>query len=68
MTIIHHPSPNFEPRTGSVIDMLVLHYTGMVDGASALARLCDPEAKVSASNRRSAVTKESPALSAICCA
>ncbi|TAN78985.1 MAG: N-acetylmuramoyl-L-alanine amidase [Magnetospirillum sp.] len=48
MTPIPHPSPNFEPRHGSVIDMLVLHYTGMADGPSALARLCDPEAKVSA--------------------
>jgi len=27
--------------------MIVLHYTGMKDGAAALARLCDPEAKVS---------------------
>lgn len=27
--------------------MVVLHYTGMTDGPSALARLCDPEAKVS---------------------
>ncbi len=31
-----------------VIDMLVLHYTGMEDAGSALARLCDPAAKVSA--------------------
>ncbi|WP_136161763.1 N-acetylmuramoyl-L-alanine amidase [Sphingomonas flavalba] len=28
--------------------MIVLHYTGMVDAASAIARLCDPAAKVSA--------------------
>jgi N-acetylmuramoyl-L-alanine amidase len=28
--------------------MLVLHYTGMPDGPSALARLCDPAAQVSA--------------------
>ena len=28
--------------------MLVLHYTGMQDAASALARLCDPAAQVSA--------------------
>ncbi len=41
-------SPNFEPRKGGAIDMIVLHYTGMADGASALARLCDPAAKVSA--------------------
>ncbi|MDO8607095.1 MAG: N-acetylmuramoyl-L-alanine amidase [Phaeospirillum sp.] len=48
MTPIQHPSPNFEPRHGAVIDMLVLHYTGMPDGPSALARLCDAEARVSA--------------------
>lgn len=48
MTILR-PSPNFEPRPqGSVIDMLVLHYTGMRSGQAALDRLCDPEAKVSA--------------------
>ena len=28
--------------------MIVLHYTGMQDGPSAIDRLCDPEAKVSA--------------------
>jgi len=28
--------------------MLVLHYTGMRDGRSALARLCDPDSRVSA--------------------
>ncbi|WP_414903308.1 N-acetylmuramoyl-L-alanine amidase [Sphingomonas flavalba] len=28
--------------------MIVLHYTGMADAASAIARLCDPTAKVSA--------------------
>jgi N-acetylmuramoyl-L-alanine amidase len=39
-------SPNHnERRTG--IDMLVLHYTGMPDAASALARLTDPRAEVS---------------------
>lgn len=27
--------------------MIILHYTGMESGAAALARLCDPEAKVS---------------------
>jgi N-acetylmuramoyl-L-alanine amidase len=42
-------SPNCDPRPeGGVIDMLVLHYTGMPTGAQALARLCDPAAKVSA--------------------
>jgi N-acetylmuramoyl-L-alanine amidase len=41
------PSPNWDERTLPV-SMLVLHYTGMVDAASALDRLTDPEAKVSA--------------------
>lgn len=43
------PSPNFNDRPpGVVIDTLVLHYTGMRIGEEALARLCDPQAKVSA--------------------
>lgn len=47
--MILHPSPNFEPRpAGTPIDMLVLHYTGMISGPAALERLCDPAAKVSA--------------------
>ncbi len=42
-------SPNHGPRpSGCVIDMLILHYTGMPDAAGALERLCDPEARVSA--------------------
>ena len=41
------PSPNFDARRGPP-DMVVLHYTGMADGASARDRLCDPEAEVSA--------------------
>jgi N-acetylmuramoyl-L-alanine amidase len=44
--IIDCPSPNFDERD-LPITMLVLHYTGMVDAASAIARLRDPEAKVS---------------------
>jgi N-acetylmuramoyl-L-alanine amidase len=40
------PSPNFDERTLPVT-MLVLHYTGMADAASAIQRLIDPEAKVS---------------------
>ncbi len=47
MTIIDAPSPNFDARALPV-SMIVLHYTGMADGASAIARLRDPEAKVSA--------------------
>ena len=47
--VTDHPSPNFGSRPeGIVIDMLVIHYTGMPTGAAALRRLCDPSAKVSA--------------------
>ncbi len=45
--IIDTQSPNFDERALPVT-MVVLHYTGMQDAASAIARLCDPEAKVSA--------------------
>ena len=41
------PSPNFDDRALPV-SMLVLHYTGMPDAASAIARLTDAQAKVSA--------------------
>jgi len=44
--VILAPSPNFDDRPGAV-DFLVLHYTGMVSAEAALARLCDPAAKVS---------------------
>ena len=40
-------SPNHDGRNAA-IDMVVLHYTGMASAAAALARLCDPVAKVSA--------------------
>lgn len=40
-------SPNHDVRAGDVVDILILHYTGMASGAAAEARLCDPEAKVS---------------------
>jgi N-acetylmuramoyl-L-alanine amidase len=47
--IIHHPSPNWNERPhGSVIDTVVLHYTGMESGEAALGRLCDAAAEVSA--------------------
>jgi len=46
MEFIEAPSPNFEPRKGPP-DMIVLHYTGMRTGEEALARLRDPQAKVS---------------------
>jgi N-acetylmuramoyl-L-alanine amidase len=38
---VDRPSPNFDARTRA-IDLVVLHYTGMKDGATALARLTDP--------------------------
>ena len=44
--MIDCPSPNFDERQ-SPVNMVVLHYTGMADAASAIARLTDPEAKVS---------------------
>ncbi|HRD27385.1 MAG TPA: N-acetylmuramoyl-L-alanine amidase [Caulobacter sp.] len=46
LDLIDAPSPNFDART-KVPDMLVLHYTGMKSGPEALARLRDPEARVS---------------------
>jgi len=48
MRRVERPSPNQDDRGDAVIDMLVLHYTGMKSAAEALARLCDPGAKVSA--------------------
>jgi len=49
MRIEERPSPNFDARpSAGIIDMLVLHYTGMKTAAEALDRLCDPAAKVSA--------------------
>ena len=43
------PSPNHGPRRGGARPrLIVLHFTGMVDGPSARARLCDPAAQVSA--------------------
>lgn len=45
--MIDRLSPNFDARTLPV-SMVVLHYTGMVDAASAIDRLADPDAKVSA--------------------
>ena len=47
MDIIDTPSPNYDERSLPV-SMIVLHYTGMSDAASAIARLASPEAKVSA--------------------
>jgi N-acetylmuramoyl-L-alanine amidase len=47
MNIEDAPSPNHDARRHKV-DLLVLHYTGMETGDAALARMRDPEAKVSA--------------------
>lgn len=47
MTIVDTPSPNFNDRKLPV-SMLVMHYTGMIDGASAIRRLTSPDAGVSA--------------------
>lgn len=47
--LVQCPSPNHDARpAGAPVDMLVLHYTGMETADAALARLCDPVAKVSA--------------------
>jgi len=46
LNLIDTPSPNIDERR-LPISMIVLHYTGMADAASAIARLCDPEAQVS---------------------
>jgi N-acetylmuramoyl-L-alanine amidase len=48
MARVDMPSPNHDDRGNAVIDMLVLHYTGMETARAALERLCDPAAKVSA--------------------
>lgn len=49
LTFVERPSPNQDDRgVGEPIDMLILHYTGMISGEAALQRLTDPQAKVSA--------------------
>lgn len=47
LNAIATPSPNFDDRSAP-ISMLVLHYTGMQDGPSAIGWLANPESKVSA--------------------
>ena len=43
-----HASPNIEPRQGRARpDILLLHYTGMLSGAKAIAWLADPRSRVS---------------------
>ena len=47
--MIDLPSPNHGERpAGVAVDLVVLHYTGMETAGAALARLCDPAARVSA--------------------
>src|ERR1700742_1529833 len=46
LAFIETPSPNFDERAAPV-SIIVLHYTGMQDAESAIARLRDPSAKVS---------------------
>ena len=49
MDITERPSPNHDARpAGQAVDILLLHYTGMQSAEAALARMCDPAAKVSA--------------------
>ena len=49
MRIVECRSPNHDARPdGQAVDILVLHYTGMKTADEALARLCDPQARVSA--------------------
>lgn len=49
MRLLERPSPNHDARPeGAAPDLVLLHYTGMPSGEAALARLCDPDAKVSA--------------------
>jgi N-acetylmuramoyl-L-alanine amidase len=48
-SFIERPSPNCDARPdGAAIDILLVHYTGMKSAEEALARLCDPVARVSA--------------------
>jgi N-acetylmuramoyl-L-alanine amidase len=49
VSVISRSSPNFDARNPRVpLRFIVLHYTGMKSAEEALARLCDPAAKVSA--------------------
>jgi len=49
MRFVDYPSPNFGDRArGSVINKLILHYTGMQNSEVSLSRLCDKASEVSA--------------------
>lgn len=47
LAIEQAPSPNYGPRTGGPVNMLILHYTGMDPAERALKWLRDPESSVS---------------------
>jgi N-acetylmuramoyl-L-alanine amidase len=48
MECVAAPSPNFDDRPANMpVDILLMHYTGMETGEAAVARLTDPEARVS---------------------
>jgi N-acetylmuramoyl-L-alanine amidase len=48
MIVEHRPSSNHGPRAaGKPVDILLLHYTGMISDERAIAWLCDPESAVS---------------------
>jgi N-acetylmuramoyl-L-alanine amidase len=46
--VIDNPSPNFNSRQGTRIDVIVLHHTGSNNGRADLAWLCNPDSEVSA--------------------
>jgi N-acetylmuramoyl-L-alanine amidase len=46
--VIDKPSPHFDSRKGTRIDVIVLHHTGSNNGRADLAWLCGPESRVSA--------------------
>jgi N-acetylmuramoyl-L-alanine amidase len=47
--VLDRPSPNFtERRGGARPSLVVIHYTAMASAEAACARLCDPDAEVSA--------------------
>jgi len=47
--MIPMPSPNFNDRpAGTMVNAIIIHYTGMKTAKVALDRLCDPAAQVSA--------------------
>lgn len=46
---VKNPSPNFNERpAGTVIDTIILHYTGMQSAEAAINKMCEAESNVSA--------------------